>query len=75
MSKMSDDAVIKAIEEICDKMVEEKYDFSQELGEIKKTIREKFYDIHGQIATTRPKLLILIGKVVEKYVTPTEEKE
>lgn len=73
MSKLSDEAARLSVVEICEKMSKDGFDFSQDVGEIKKVVREEFYKVNGQNSITRPKLLGIIAKAIDSYITTTEE--
>lgn len=79
MAKMSDDVAKQCVEEIFNRLVEEEFDFNQESTEIKRVVREKFFEEHGTNVMSRPKLLGIISKVSENYIIhsnkPTEEPE
>lgn len=73
MAKLSDDAAKQCIEEICDRLTEEGFDFSQESSEVKKVVREEFYKAHETNAIARPKLLGIISKVTGNYIVQSEK--
>ena len=73
MSKLSDDSAKQCVEEICDKLAEEGFDFSQDSSDVKRTVREEFYKAHDTNSISRPKLLGIIAKVTEKYIIKPEE--
>ena len=73
MSKLSDDAARQCVEEICNRLSEEGFDFSQDSSDVKKVVREEFYKEHNTTSISRPKLLGIIAKVTDKYIVQPEK--
>lgn len=75
MTKLTDDSAKQYVEEICDRLAKEGFDFGQDSSDVKRTVREEFYKAHETNSISRPKLLGIIAKVVEKYIIKPKETE
>ena len=63
------------IKDICDKMVEDGYDFSQGTMIIKRDVKEAFTQQYGKSILPIPKLIPLIAKTVPDYIIKPEDEE
>lgn len=75
MSKVDIEEIKGYIKDICDKMVEDGYDFSQGTMIIKRDVKEAFTQQYGKSILPIPKLIPLIAKTVPDYIIKPEDEE